>query len=79
MQNLVVSKDTVIKAYNPKTAFGNLVLIKAIEEANQEAEEKEKIKKCGLCDEDGEVDIECENCDGRGSITAKCDHEGGHY
>ena len=78
METLVISKNTIKQAYNPQTAFGNVTLIKAIEEARKEEEEKAKKEQCKLCDTWGEVDVDCENCDGRGHYSVKCDHEGGH-
>lgn len=75
MNTLVISKDTIKKAYDPKTAFGNPILIKAIEEARKAEEEKNAIKECSICDQYGKKEEECDQCDGRGKYEVTCEHE----
>lgn len=60
--------------YNPKTAFGNLDLIKWLDKMRKQQEEKDLIAQCKLCDSYGRRDVECEECEGRGHIEVKCDH-----
>lgn len=75
MKTLVISKETVHKAYSPKTAFGNTALIKAHAEAEAELARKEAIKICGRCDSYGTIYEECYECNGTGRFEKACDHE----
>ena len=60
--------------YNPSNAFGNPVLLTAIQEEREELERKRLIAECDKCDLMGMREDECYECNGRGSIELTCDH-----
>lgn len=61
-------------SYNPKTAFGNTILIQAIEAEKELQERKSAIKDCAACDEYGKRETECDQCDGYGTLEITCEH-----
>lgn len=65
------------KLYNPKTAFGNIKLIKLAKEAELYERIKEETEQCGNCEE-GNVKHECncEHCSYEGDVCGQCHGEG---
>ncbi len=54
--------DRILLLYNPITAFGNMPLIKAIQEYEKDQKRQKETADCKLCDDKGLFRLECPTC-----------------
>ncbi len=67
--------EDIERLYNPLTAFGNRELISTLHRIEAELAERKARQECGLCDERGMVEVDCDQCEGTGRVTVPCEHE----
>lgn len=74
MKNSTHKLNQIIKNYNPKTAFGNEIILEMIKDLEEIQEWENKIDDCQKCDDEGMTEIECHNCNGTGKVRDECEH-----
>lgn len=74
MKNSTLKLNQIIKNYNPKTAFGNEIILEMIKDLEEIQKWESKIDDCQECDDEGMTEIECHNCSGTGKVRDECEH-----
>lgn len=74
MEKTIKSEGVTI-TYDPKTAFGNTELLKALRSIEVAQTKRQAVEECDLCDKYGVRKVECENCSGLGELEIDCTHD----